>query len=137
MGSPIGKMGSAVICGPDVRHWTVPSPRSVLDLAPTICAMLAVPSGSDLVGRCWQDLFDVDLQPKVVEPREGQHWRRSRSKSIEESSELIGRDSAGGRVRDQSVEHLVELGYVDPHDVAAREAVDNVGESPNSIARSP
>ena len=43
MGSPIGKIGSAVICGPAVRHWTVPLPRNVLDLAPTICAMLAVP----------------------------------------------------------------------------------------------
>ena len=68
IGTPNRKVGLAVIRGPGVRHLTVPSQRSVLDLAPTICAMLAVPSGSDLVGRCWLDLFDVDLQPRVVEP---------------------------------------------------------------------
>ena len=69
-------------------------------------------------------LFEVDLRAKVVEPREG-NIGDGPSTVYEESSEISGSESDGRPVRDRSVEHLVELGYVDPHDVAAREAVDN------------
>ena len=90
----------------------------------TICAMFAVPTGWDLFGRCWHDLFDVELQANVVEPREGNIGDAAIDEE-HESSELGDSESDACRVRDQSVEHLVELGYVDPHDVAARAAVDN------------
>jgi tetratricopeptide (TPR) repeat protein len=122
-GSPSRNLGLAVIRGPGVRHVAVPSQRSVLDLAPTICGMLAVPIGSDMSGRCWLDLLEVDLKPKVRDP-----WKSVTSdESVDEqdeSSVLVGDESASGRDLDPSVEHLVELGYVDPHDLAAREAAE-------------
>jgi tetratricopeptide (TPR) repeat protein len=123
-GTPTRNLGLAVIRGPGVRHVSVPLQRSILDLAPTICAMLAVPYASDLGGRCWLDLFEVDLKPKVVDLRKSDTTVES-SDAMDESNSLIGDETASGRVQDQSVEHLVELGYVDPHDLVAQEASEH------------
>jgi tetratricopeptide (TPR) repeat protein len=119
-GSSIRNKGLAVMRGLGVRHSATPSQRSVLDLAPTVLAMLAVPYGKDMAGRPWLDLFDADLKPQIVDTWETQ----STGKIAEEPCELVAPVDylAQDNVRNQGVEHLVELGYVDPHDTAAKEA---------------
>ncbi len=129
IGTPIRKLGLAVICGLGVRRLRVQSSRSGLDLVPTMGAMLAIPVGSDLFGRCWQDLFDVDLRPRLaLQPSRSEPWEWNfGDEPVEELDEAIvsgENDPASGRGRDPSVQHLVELGYVDPLDVAAKDAED-------------
>jgi tetratricopeptide (TPR) repeat protein len=127
-GIAVRTMGMAVVSGPSVRHATVPSSRSVLDLAPTICAMLDVPYSSDPTRCCWQDLFTVDQQSKIVQQREAYTIPQPVEASERPTVPTDG-DVAVGRILDQSVEHLVKLGYVDPHDLASQEAVDKCRRS--------
>ena len=61
------RAGLAVVCGPRVRKAVVPSPRSVLDLVPTILAMLGVPHGQDMEGRPWLDVLPADVKSESVE----------------------------------------------------------------------
>ena len=100
-GSSIRNIGLAVIRGPGVRHSAIPSRRSVLDLAPTVLAMLGVPYGKDMAGRPWLDLFDVDLKPQVVETWETQSSDRSAS-PLRESAAVCADDRSSLQRRSES-----------------------------------
>ncbi len=120
-GSSIRNIGLAVIRGPGVRHSAIPTRRSVLDLAPTVLAMLAVPYGKDMAGRPWLDLFDVDLKPQVVDTWETQSAGEIANETRE--SVVPVDNLANDAARHRGVEHLIELGYVDPQDLAAKQTV--------------
>jgi tetratricopeptide (TPR) repeat protein len=122
MASPACNFGMVAICGPSVRRLAVSTPRSILDVAPTICAMFGVPYGNDLGGRPWLDLFDVDLKPQTVDARE--LAAAAEPSDGPRESVTPGNDSANDNDHNRGVEHLVELGYVDPHDVATRDMAE-------------
>lgn len=116
-------VGFAVIRGPKVRHLVLPSPRNVLDIVPTVLAMLRVPYGKDMGGRPWIDVFEVDLDPTVVDTCDIEVSDDTGTGPTESESPLVG----GSASRDNqvpSVQHLFELGYVDPEEVAAKESAD-------------
>lgn len=119
-GSTTRNAGLAVFTGPQVRHFAKTSPRNLLDMVPTILTMFGLPCGKDLGGRPLLELFEPDLAPSSIESWETQpiitkpqqtKWKENRERN------------PGEEVRHHAVEHLVELGYVDPLNIAAEESV--------------
>ena len=121
--SPSRKMGMAVVHGPKVRHATIPLQGNLLDVAPTILAMLDVPYGKDMPGQPRLDCFEAVLKPKTVDT-----WETLGIDPCAYGQRTSGRIADVQSVVDsdqhQSVAHLFALGYVDPHDTAARERAD-------------
>lgn len=120
LGSVPRNNGLAAIAGPGVSHRVGISPRSILDLAPTILTLLGVPYGKDMAGRPLEDLFEGDFVPEAIETWES----RSSAETCQSEHELasLKRDTGSDLSENQEVEHLTELGYTDPCDVAAIEA---------------
>ena len=120
LGSVPRNNGLAVIFGPGVSHRVGTSPRSILDIAPTILSLLGVPYGKDMGGRPLDDLFEGGLESETIEtwdsrlPDEMSQMKRELAAPTE--------NTANDRARNQETEHLIELGYTDPFDVAAGEA---------------
>jgi tetratricopeptide (TPR) repeat protein len=117
LGSLNPHAGLAVVCGPAIRKAVLSTQRSALDLAPTLLAMLGVPIGHDMSGKPWLDLLLTDVQPDTVESWDIETNETSRDPS-EKSSVADGND------QNDAVHYLLELGYADPDDVAARESAN-------------
>jgi predicted AlkP superfamily phosphohydrolase/phosphomutase/Tfp pilus assembly protein PilF len=115
--------GLAVLRGPKVRRVAVPSPRSALDLAPTVLAMLGIPYGQDMAGRPWLDLLEVDVKPEVVETWDTDVEKTS-SENVSSKLDQTNDNSRDSNDANSAVRHLLELGYVDPEETAAREAAN-------------
>lgn len=111
--------GLAVIFGPGVSHRLEITPRSLLDVAPTILSLLGVPYGEDMSGRPLEDLFEGVLRSKAIATWDS-HLVDEKARMNPELAAL--EDSENDRANDQEYEYLVELGYTDPIDVAASEA---------------
>lgn len=115
-----GNEGLAVVSGPGVSRQAGAIAHSLLDVAPTILAMFGVPHGRDMGGRPLKDLFVGGLASQTLETwdssatHDGPHQIRK---------EAIGPDDDHwSQNPDPAIQHLVDLGYVDPMDVIAREA---------------
>jgi tetratricopeptide (TPR) repeat protein len=117
------RAGLAVLSGPRVRTAVVPSPRSVLDFVPTILAMLGVPHGQDMEGRPWLDVLEADVESETVAT-----WDTDVDKESQEGLNGIsvpsGGYSADANSGSAAVSHLLELGYVDPDEIAAKEVAN-------------
>ena len=112
--------GLAVISGPEVCRQAGIMPRSLLDIAPTILTLFGIPRGKDMSGRPLADLFAGGLVAEVIET-----WDSPSSKGAfpcELEVAACSEDTAKGISSDRETQHLAELGYVDPLDVAASEA---------------
>jgi tetratricopeptide (TPR) repeat protein len=113
--------GMAVVCGPGVERAVASAVRSVLDVAPTILAMLGVPGGRHLAGQPWLDIVPANLPVEsgaMGEPDD-------QSETNEEPpvvSNSQTEHSADAIDRNDSVRYLFELGYIDPEEIAAQEA---------------
>ncbi|MDZ4657601.1 MAG: alkaline phosphatase family protein [Bythopirellula sp.] len=119
MGSVPRNNGLAVIFDPGVSHRTGMSPRSLLDVAPTILTLLGVPYGKDMGGRPLEALFEGGLVSEAIETWDS----HSPHDTFQVKHELTAptEDTASGLAHNQEIEHLTELGYTDPFDVAASE----------------
>ncbi len=95
-----------IVClkGPDLKKSDRLYGASVLDVTPTILALLGLPIGSDMDGRPWLEAFEKPVKPERIFSWEG-----------------VGDDKAGlhtGHARQdpaeaaQAVQQLVELGYI-------------------------
>lgn len=119
--TPGRNAGFAAVCGPHVRHFVFPSKRSVLDVVPTTLALLGVAYGKDMGGRPWLDVLEGDFEPAVVDTCDVEAPDDAGTGSDESTGPVVeGSTSPNGE--NQSVQHLLELGYADPVEVAARES---------------
>lgn len=95
-----------IVClkGPDVKKNERLYGASVLDVVPTILAVMGLPMGSDMDGRPWLEVFEKPLKPERIFSWEG-----------------IGDGEAGLHTvlavqepaeASQAVQQLVELGYI-------------------------
>lgn len=112
--------GIAVVRGPGVLSSTALARRSILDIAPTVLRMLGIPPAADVRGRPWSDLFIDDAVPSSADLP---------APPIDHSKCDIDSEVATIETTtiptDDSVKHLVQLGYVDPSAAAEGEAVRN------------
>lgn len=119
-GRPNGEStgGLAAIAGPAVRPASLSSHHSALDLAPTLLAMLGAPIPADLPGYPWRGEFERDL-PIHAAGTNGVQPTEPQGGDLQSSSPLNFESSPNAL--DPSVEHLVQLGYIDPREIAEQE----------------
>jgi predicted AlkP superfamily phosphohydrolase/phosphomutase/tetratricopeptide (TPR) repeat protein len=98
--------GIVCLSGPDIKKNDRLYGASVLDVTPTILALLGLPIGSDMDGRPWLEAFEKPVKPErifswegVGDDRAGLHTAHARQDPAEAA---------------QAVQQLVELGYIAP-----------------------
>jgi predicted AlkP superfamily phosphohydrolase/phosphomutase/tetratricopeptide (TPR) repeat protein len=108
-----------VVClkGPDLKKNDRLYGASILDVTPTILALLGLPIGSDMDGRPWLEAFEKPVKPErifswegVGNDKAGLHTEHSRQDPAEAA---------------QAIEQLVELGYIAAPSEDVRQTVRN------------
>ena len=108
-----------IVCakGPDFKRNDRLYGACLLDVTPTVLAVLGLPIGSDMDGRPWLEAFEKPLQPErifswegVGDDQAGLHATNSRQDPAEAA---------------QAIEQLVELGYIAAPAEDARQTVRN------------
>jgi len=108
--------GIACLAGPGIKQGETLYGATILDITPTILALLGLPVGDDMDGRPWMEIFDgadpVDRIPswEEVEGEAGMHPEDVR----EDPSESA-----------EAIKHLVDLGYIEAPSEDAEEAIKN------------
>lgn len=123
LAAPPRDSGFIAIRGPKVRHVVFSARRSVLDVVPTLLAMFGVPYGKDMEGRPWLDVLEVDLEPGVVDTCNDEADNETAS-GPPASAHSSGEGATSRGTPEQSVQYLLELGYVDPEEQAGKESAD-------------
>ncbi len=112
--------GVVMACGPGIRRDERVYGATLLDVAPTILGMLGLPVPDDMDGKVLTQIFDPPIEPARIDSYEGPHPDDGRRADVEAEDPWAAQ---------QMLQHLVELGYVDPpgEDEAAnvRRAVDD------------
>jgi tetratricopeptide (TPR) repeat protein len=119
--------GFCVMHGPRVRRGAAIQ-GTLLDVAPTVLAMLGVPIGGDMDGRPWADAIEGPVEVDRVMSWDaapgdaGQHPAEAR---------VTAADSA------EAIRHLLELGYVEPNAPHVRAVLDRTADDNQfNLARS-
>ena len=109
--------GIACLKGPDIKENERLYGATILDVTPTILALLGLPVGGDMDGRPWLEVFrkEVKLQrifswEGVGDHKAGLHNSESRQDPAEAA---------------QAVAQLVELGYIAPPGKDVQETIQN------------
>lgn len=120
-----------VVClkGPDIRKGERLYGASILDVTPTVLALLGLPIGADMDGRPWLEAFEKPPKPERIFSWEG-----------------VGDDQAGLHAEHfrqdpaeaaQAVQQLVELGYIAaPGEDARKNIQDTVRYGKTNLIRS-
>jgi predicted AlkP superfamily phosphohydrolase/phosphomutase/tetratricopeptide (TPR) repeat protein len=120
-----------IVClqGPELKKNDRLYGASILDVAPTILALLGLPIGSDMDGRPWLEAFEKPWKPQRIFSWEG-----------------VGDDKAGMHAAParqdpaeaaQAVQQLVELGYIAPPGEDQRKKVrDTILYNKSNLIRS-
>jgi predicted AlkP superfamily phosphohydrolase/phosphomutase len=107
--------GICVLSGPGIRRGARLEGASLLDVAPTILRLFGLPVGKDMDGRAWLDCLDGEAESATVTSWDdvagdaGLHPAEARHNPA---------DSL------QVLRHLIALGYLDPPEASAQQAVD-------------
>ncbi len=101
---------------------SLPKNASVLDVTPTVLALLGVPVADDMDGRVWTDLIFDDETSACDLPQTVDTWN-----TCIHPPPAMPRDTTPDEEPpvDDSVRHLVELGYVDPWDAKAKQQAED------------
>ncbi len=97
--------GVACVSGPGVKKNQRLYGATILDVTPTIMAMLGLAIGGDMDGRPWLEIFEKPVNPDrvvswdMIEGDFGTHAPDQREDPVASA---------------ESIHHLVELGYIDP-----------------------
>lgn len=127
------------ICGPTIRKGPIPPRASVLDVTPTVLMLLGVSVGHDMDGTAWTSLIDADVLSELVIPERIETWDFCIHAPPDAEEQPLGVADGDGdeAVVDEAVRHLVELGYEDPLECAAREQANKCrGETERNRALS-
>jgi predicted AlkP superfamily phosphohydrolase/phosphomutase/tetratricopeptide (TPR) repeat protein len=98
------EFGIACAHGPGVRKAQTLYGATLLDVTPTILAMLGLPLGRDMDGRPWLEIFEEPLAAQYIES-----WETAPGDAGMHGEELR-EDPAGAA---EVVRRLIDLGYVD------------------------
>lgn len=109
--------GIACLKGPDIKENERLYGATILDVTPTILALLGLPVGGDMDGRPWLEVFRQEVKPERIFGWEG----LGDSKAGLHNSE-IRQDPAEAA---QAVAQLVELGYIAPPGKDVQETIQN------------
>jgi tetratricopeptide (TPR) repeat protein len=101
------RMGICIVQGPHIKPRSAISRASVLDVTPTILALLGLPIGRDMDGRPWLELLDVPVEPTYVES-----WDDVPGDSGMHAA--VSAESA--RELHAMLQQLSEMGYRDPRE---------------------
>ena len=119
-----------IVClkGPNIKQGERLFGASILDVTPTILALLGLPLGGDMDGRPWIEAFERPVKPERIFSWEGigddiagLHSSQSRHDPAEDA---------------QAIQQLVELGYIAPPAEDARKAVrDTIRHNKTHLVR--
>ena len=109
--------GIACLKGPDIKANERLYGATILDVTPTILALLGLPVAGDMDGRPWLEVFRSEVKPERIFRWEG----LGDDKAGLHSSE-IRQDPAEAA---QAINQLVELGYVAPPGKDVQETIRN------------
>ena len=109
--------GIACLKGPDIKENERLYGATILDVTPTILALLGLPVGGDMDGRPWLEVFRKEVKPErifgwegVGDSKAGLHTSETRQDPAEAA---------------QAVAQLVELGYIAPPGKDVQETIQN------------
>ena len=146
--------GFCVMRGPQVRPGSTLEGASLLDVTPTILTLFGLPVGADMDGRPWVEAMDglgdsaagggaPGTSGPTPIPDSVPSWDRVpgdaglHGKLGDEQHEKEAGQGASSAESIEAVQHLIDLGYVDPPDEEAREAIDRtLAENRFNLARS-
>lgn len=138
--------GVCVLRGPHVSPGATLEGASLLDVTPTVLTLFGLPVGADMDGRPWVEALDVPAQTVSTRAAQGEPGtgpsedRVSSWDRVSGEAGLHGEPENGAGSSAESIEavrHLIDLGYVDPPDEDAREAIDRtLAENRFNLARS-
>ena len=100
--------GVAAAAGPGIKHNDSLYGATLLDVTPTILALLGLPIGSDMEGRPWLEIFD-----RPVEAEKLISWETYDEGDPGMHPDDVRQDPAAEA---ESIRQLVELGYVEAPD---------------------
>ena len=112
-----GPQGLCVLRGPRVKRGETLEGVTLLDVAPTVLAVLGLPAGGDMDGRAWVEALEDSVEPDRV-----MSWERVPGDAAQHPPEARVTPAEAA----EAVRHLVDLGYVDPGDDGARREVRRV-----------
>lgn len=119
IGDANAQQSKLVMDGPGFdKGATLPISASLLDIVPTVLTLLGVPVARDMDGQAWTELLSETTKPNQTAPEIVETWdscihppQADPDYDPDENSLPI----------DPSVQHLVELGYIDPLETRARQ----------------
>ncbi len=118
MDNPVGwhrQHGIACLAGPGIKQGETLYGATLLDITPTILALLGLPVGEDMDGRPWMEIFEgaepVERIPswEEVDGDAGMHPADLQEDSTESA---------------EAIKHLVDLGYIEAPSEDAEQAVE-------------
>ena len=113
--------GILYLYGHQVKRHARIDRASILDVTPTILALLGLPAAADMPGRVLDEAFSVDLGGERIATWEG---------TVEEEAPAAT-EAGADRVRSAQLEHLKSLGYLGEAS-AADVAVPEIASSPQA-----
>jgi tetratricopeptide (TPR) repeat protein len=133
----LGAWGRGVKKGTDVPpHPGGKSPTGVrlIDVAPTVLALMGFPKADDMPGRVATEIFDLDLATgKVPTYESGRTARLAKERAAEETRRPIaggsGREAAEDRALDDAMKNLSAVGYVGTAEEGPVRAMTHMGSS--------
>jgi tetratricopeptide (TPR) repeat protein len=108
--------GIACLAGPGIKQGETLYGATILDVTPTILALLGLPIGDDMDGRPWVEVFDKAEPVRRIPSWEdvagddGMHSEDAR----EDPSESA-----------EAIKHLVDLGYIEPPSADVEKAIED------------
>jgi predicted AlkP superfamily phosphohydrolase/phosphomutase/tetratricopeptide (TPR) repeat protein len=99
------EFGVACVTGPGIRRGNALYGATVLDVAPTVLALLGLSIGNDMDGRPWLEIFDEPVSMERIES-----WETTAGDAGMHSPELHEDPAAAAQV----IRRLVDLGYIEP-----------------------
>ncbi len=113
------RRGFAVIAGPGVERGSGElSSANAVDVAPTVLALFGLPRATDMDGRVWSEI----LSQKNSLPDERVTWESEPDHPSKRTDDFE-------RASEESIRHLLELGYSEPPDEGARRECDVIART--------
>jgi predicted AlkP superfamily phosphohydrolase/phosphomutase/thioredoxin-like negative regulator of GroEL len=121
------QFGMLCMAGPGIRKDERIYGASLLDIAPTMLAMLGLPVGKDMDGKVLAQAFDVPAVPEYIDS-----WENTGGNAGMHSAELLQDPIAA----QEAMQQLIELGYIEAGPEDKQDAINKtINETQFNLAR--